>query len=94
MEIAELRRGMSNVNVRVHVDEVGETRTVSTKYGNKKLAEATVSDSSGSAILTLWEEQIDQVNAGQEYDIKDAYVTEYKGEVKINVPKRGQIAKV
>ena len=91
MKISDLRRGMSNVDITVRVDDVDEARNVSTKYGNKMVTEATISDETGSAKLTLWEEQIEAVEAGKEYKITGAYVTEFKGEIKLNVPKRGSI---
>jgi replication factor A1 len=51
-----------------------------------------VADETGSVKLTLWNEQIDQVNVGDNIKIDNGYVTSFKGEIQLNVGKFGKLA--
>jgi ssDNA-binding replication factor A large subunit len=39
----------------------------------------------------LWEQQIDLANIGDIVSIKGAYVTEYRNEIQLNIPRSGTI---
>ena len=66
MKISELKAGMRNVSVTGKVDSVGESRTVNLKAGGTNdVADAVISDESGSIKLSLWGEDINKVRAGQ-----------------------------
>ncbi|PIX44543.1 DNA-binding protein, partial [archaeon CG_4_8_14_3_um_filter_38_5] len=43
----------------------------------------------GEIKLTLWGEQISKVREGDEVSISGAYITEFQGELQLNVPKKG-----
>ena len=53
------------------------------------VADAVVADETGSIKLTLWNEQIDQVDVGNKIKIENGYVTSFKGEIQLNVGKFG-----
>ncbi len=91
MKISEVRFGMRNVNVEGKIVEIYERKTVSTRYGRKEVANATLKDDSGEITLTLWEKQIDKVSVGDKVKIMGAYVTEFNDRLQINVPKSGSI---
>ena len=54
-------------------------------------AEAVVADETGSVKLTLWNEQIDQINVGDNIKIENGYVTSFKSEIQLNVGKFGKL---
>ena len=91
MNIKDLRNGMKRVTVEANVVEKGETREVRSRYKDETymVADAVVADETGSIKLTLWNEQIDQVNVGNKVKIENGYVTSFKGEVQLNVGKFG-----
>jgi len=93
LNINELRNGMKRVNVEAKVVEKGNTREVTSRYKDEtyKVADAVVADESGSIKLTLWNEQIDQVNVNDNIKIENGYVTSFKGEVQLNVGKFGKL---
>lgn len=65
------------------VVEPGETRTVSTRYGERELAEPLVRTDGGDYSVTLWgkwAETADYLQAGMELVVTDAKETEYQGE--------------
>jgi replication factor A1 len=91
LNIKDLRDGMKRVTVEAKVMEKGEPREVRSKYKDETytVADAVVADETASIKLTLWNEQIDQVNVGNKVKIENGYVTSFKGEVQLNVGKFG-----
>jgi replication factor A1 len=91
LNIKDLRNGMRRVTVEANVVEKGEPRQVRSRYKDETymVADAIVEDETGSIKLTLWNEQIDQVEVGNKVKIENGYVTSFKGEVQLNVGKFG-----
>jgi replication factor A1 len=91
LNIKDLRNGMKRVTVEANVMEKGETREVRSRYKDEtyQVADAVVADETGSIKLTLWNEQIEQVNVGDRVKIENGYVTSFKGEIQLNVGKYG-----
>jgi replication factor A1 len=93
LDIKDLRNGMKRVTVEANVMEKGEPREVRSRYKDEtyQVADAIVADESGSIKLTLWNEQIEQVNVGNKVKIENGYVTSFKGEIQLNVGKYGTL---
>ncbi len=93
MKIKELRSGMKKVNVVAKVTEKSDTREVQSRYKNEtyQVADALVSDDTGTIKLTLWNEQIDQVNVGDTVKIENGYITSFRGEIQLNAGKYGTL---
>ncbi|MEM4142539.1 MAG: OB-fold nucleic acid binding domain-containing protein [Candidatus Bathyarchaeia archaeon] len=93
MKISELKNGMKRVNVEAKVVEKGTPRQVMSRYKDETytVADAMIADETGSIKLTLWNEQIDQVNANDTIRIENGYVTSFKGEIQLNVGKFGTL---
>jgi replication factor A1 len=91
LNIKDLRNGMRRVTVEANVMEKGEPRQVRSRYKDETymVADAVVADETGSIKLTLWNEQIDQVEVGNKVKIENGYVTSFKGEIQLNVGKFG-----
>jgi replication factor A1 len=93
VDIKDLNDGMKRVSVEGKVVEKGDTREVKSKYKDEtyRIADAVIADESGSIKLTLWNEQIEQVNVGDNIKIENGYVTSFKGETQLNVGKFGKM---
>jgi len=91
VDIKDLNDGMKRVSVEAKVVEKGDPREVKSKYKDEtyRIVDAVVADETGSIKLTLWNEQIDQVNVGDNVKIENGYVTSFKGEIQLNVGKFG-----
>ena len=91
MNIRDLRNGMKRVTVEANIVEKGEPREVRSRYKDETytVADAVVADETGSIKLTLWNEQIDQVEVGNKIRIENGYVTSFRGEIQLNVGKFG-----
>lgn len=93
MNIKDLRNGMKRVDVEAQVTEKGNPREVMSRFKDETytVADAVVADETGSIKLTLWNEQIDQVNVNDKIKIENGYVTSFKGEIQLNAGKYGKL---
>ncbi len=93
VDIKDLNDGMKRVSVEGKVVEKGDPREVKSRYKDEtyRIVDAVIADESGSIKLTLWNEQIEQVNVGDNVKIENGYVTSFKGEVQLNVGKFGKL---
>ena len=91
MQIKDLEPKMGKVELTAKVVEVGEPREFS-KFGNNgRVANATIDDDTGRVTLTLWNEQIDQVAAGDEVTISNGFVSEWKGSMQLSTGRFGTL---
>lgn len=93
MKIKDLRNGMKRVDVEAKVVEKTATREVMSRYKNEtyRVATAVLSDGTGQIKLTLWNEQIEQVNVNDTVKIENGYVTSFRGEIQLNVGRYGKL---
>lgn len=84
---------MKRVSVEGKVVEKGDAREVKSRYKDEtyRIVDAVIADETGSIKLTLWNEQIEQVNVGDNIKIENGYVTSFKGEAQLNVGKFGKM---
>ena len=95
MKISDLKAGMRNVSITAKIDSVGESRTVNLKSGGtSNVADAIISDESGSIKLSLWGDDIGKVQAGDRVAIENGYINTFKGENSVSVGKFGKLRKV
>ena len=92
MKIAELTPGMKRVEITAKVLSISDAREVTTRAGEQsRVAEAMVTDDSGTVKLTLWNEQIDQVKPDNSVTVENGYVTSFRGETQLNVGRYGKL---
>ena len=93
MKIKDLRNGMKNVSVEAKVVEKSEAREVMSRFKDEtyRVATAIIADETGKIKLTLWNEQINQVNINDAVKVENGYVTSFKGEIQLNVGKYGTL---
>jgi replication factor A1 len=93
MKIKELRDGMRRINVVAKVIEKSEPREVRSRYRDEtyRVADAKISDETGTIKLTLWNKQIDQVNVDDTVKIENGYIRSFRGEIQLNVGRYGTL---
>jgi replication factor A1 len=95
MKIGELKSGLRNVSVTGKVESVGEPRTVNLKAGGTNtVADARISDETGSIKLSLWGDDINKIQPGDTVSVENGYINTFKGEDSINVGKFGSLKKI
>lgn len=92
-KIGDIHEGQQRVIVEGHVDDISDTRIVSSRKTGKalKVADVTLSDDTGSIKLVLWEKQIPQVKVNTNIRIEEGYTKVYRDEPQLNVGKWGMI---
>jgi replication factor A1 len=91
MKISELTSGQGNVNVEGTIQEIGETRSFN-KFGRElRVANAILTDDSGSIKLTLWNDDVTRFKEGDKVKILNGYVNEFQGENQLTSGKFGKI---
>jgi replication factor A1 len=85
---------MKRVSVEAKVTEKSETREVMSRFKDTthKVATAIIADETGTIKLTLWNEQINQVNVNDTVKVENGYVTSFRGEIQLNVGRYGKLA--
>ncbi len=84
---------MRNVVVEAKVTEKSDPREVLSRFKDEtyKVATATIADETGTIKLTLWNEQISQVDVGSTVKIDNGYITSFRGEIQLNIGKYGKM---
>jgi len=91
MKISELQPGQGNVDVEIEIVSIDEPKQFE-KYGRTlRVANALAKDDSGQIKLSLWNENIDKVKAGQKVKITNGYVSEFQGERQLSTGKYGSM---
>ncbi len=94
--IGDLRDGMRNVTVEGKVEEKAMARMVRSRRRRETLSvtEAAIVDASGRVLLTLWNEQIRQVEVGDRLRVENGYTSTYRGILQLNVGRAGKLVKL
>lgn len=91
--VRDLVPGMDNVDIEVEVADVSKPKKITMSSGAKRdVLELEVKDRTGAIALTLWDDKIIQdLKVGDSLQIRNGYVTSYRGEWRINVGRYGEI---
>ena len=90
----EAKNMRSGINVQGKIEGKGEVRTVTTKFGERKVCNAYLEDESGRIKLTLWGEDAEKVKDGDCISIEGGYTTTFRNEIQLNNPRNGKIEKI
>jgi replication factor A1 len=84
---------MKNVDLEAKVTEKSEAREVMSRFKDEayKVATTIIADETGSIKLTLWNEQINQVNVNNTVKIENGYVSSFRGENQLNIGRYGKL---
>jgi replication factor A1 len=93
-KVKDLTPNSKQVNVLAKVVSVGEAKEVMGKFGDsRKVAEATVADSTGQITLSLWNEQIGSIAKDETILIDNGYISLVRGHMRLNVGRYGSLTK-
>ena len=91
VQIKDLEVRQGNVDIVVEVIDKGDVREFE-KFGKAgKVCNATVKDETGEIKLTLWNDDVDKVNAGDKIQLTNGYVNEFQGEKQLTTGKFGKL---
>ena len=82
----------SGIDLKAVVTSKGEPRTVNLKSGGSiDVCDAKLQDDSGEITLTLWGEEINQVEVGDTVQITNGYTNSFRDEVTLTKGKYGKM---
>ena len=91
MQIKDLKPKMGSVDVTVDVVDIGDVREFN-KFGKPgRVSTAIAKDETGDIKLTLWNEDIDKVKAGDKIHLTNGYVNEWQGEMQLTTGRMGKL---
>ena len=91
MNIKELKPKQGNVDITIDVVDVGDIREFQ-KFGKAgKVATAIAKDETGDIKLTLWNDDIEKVKAGDKVHLINGYVNEWQGEIQMTTGRMGKL---
>ncbi len=94
-KIRDLTTYSRRVNLVAKILETGDVREVSSSSDGQlhRVAEALVGDETGTVLLTLWDENIDRFGVGDVVEVENGYTGTFRGSLRLNVGKYGNIEK-
>ena len=91
MQVKDLKPKQGNVDIVIDVIDVESPREFQ-KFGKPgKVATAIAKDETGDIKLTLWNEDIDKVKAGDKVHLTNGYVNEWQGEMQLSTGRMGKL---
>ncbi len=91
MAIKDLQVKQGKVELVAEVTQKGDVREFE-KFGKKgRVCNATIRDDTGNVTLTLWNDQIDQVEVGATVKISNGFVSEWQGEKQLSTGRFGTL---
>ncbi|MDH4123405.1 MAG: single-stranded DNA-binding protein [Thermoplasmata archaeon] len=102
MKIEQITPESKQINVMAKIVTVGEAREIPSRFGpSRKVADAIIGDETGTVVLSLWEDQINQLAKDDIIKMENGYVsfvksktTPGKGHIRLNIGKYGKIEKL
>ncbi|MBS3104820.1 hypothetical protein J4234_01025 [Candidatus Woesearchaeota archaeon] len=91
MQVKDLKPKQGNVDITIDIVDVGEAREFQ-KFGKPgRVANAIAKDETGDIKLTLWNDDIERVKAGDKVHLTNGYVNEWQGEMQLTTGRMGKL---
>jgi len=91
MQVKDLQPRQGKVDIELDVVDMGEPREFE-KFGRAgRVTTAVAKDETGDVKLTLWNDDIEKVKAGDKIKITNGYVSEWQGEMQLSTGKFGTL---
>ncbi len=89
--VKDLNENSKNVNATLKVIEIGEVKDIQSKFGDKRVCEVKVADSTGCILLSLWDDQIGKIAVGDTITIQNGYISIVRNSMRLNIGKYGKM---
>ena len=94
MNISELQPKQGKVDIEAAVTDVSPARTIAKPGFSGQVQEAVITDGTGSISLSLWNEHVNMLKAGDRVKIVNGYVNEFQGKLQLSPGKFGTLTKL
>jgi replication factor A1 len=91
-KIKDLKAGMKRINVKARVLSISKPQLTLTRYNDHiMLANATLTDDTGTIKLTLWNNRTSMLSIDNIIEIENANVTTYRGELQLRMGRNSKL---
>jgi replication factor A1 len=91
MKVRDVRPRAAVDTISLEIVSKAEARAFATEKGSGRVCNAAGKDDTGEIQITLWNEQIEQVNEGDKITIENGWASEYKGQTQLSTGKLGKL---
>ena len=91
MKVTEVKARQAVPEIELEIVSKGETREWANENGSGKVCSCAGKDDSGEVSVSLWNEQIDQVNEGDKVKISNGWCSEFRGQLQVSTGKQGAL---
>ena len=91
MQVSELKARAAVPEIEIEIVSKGEARKWSNENGSGLVCNCAGKDKTGEVSVSLWNDQVEQVNEGDKIRIKDGWVSEFRGQLQLSTGKKGQL---
>ncbi len=91
MKVNELKPRAAVDEITLEVVSKGEVRSFANEKGSGKVCNCAAKDETGEVSLTLWNEQTEEVNEGDNVKIENGWVSEFKGDKQVGTGRNGTL---
>ena len=92
MKVKDVRSDSKVDLLEVVVKENSEIRTVSTRMGQSRVCDAKCEDDEGGQItVTLWNDEIEKVNANDKVKITNGWARQFRGNLQVSAGRFGKL---
>jgi replication factor A1 len=92
--ISDLKPKMKSINISFKVIEKGEAREVTSRQDESthRVADVIVGDASGTVVMPLWDEAIDNLEVDKTYRLVNGYTTLFQSHLRLSIGKYGELS--
>jgi replication factor A1 len=85
---------MKSLNITFKIVEKGEPREVTSRRDGEshRVLDAVAGDATGTILLSLWDDSIDQVEVDKTYRLEKGYTSLFQGHLRLNIGRYGELA--
>jgi replication factor A1 len=91
LNVKDMTENSKNVNATLKVIEIGEVKDIQSRFGDKRVCEVKVADATGCILLSLWDDQIGKIAAGDTISIQNGYISVVRNSMRLNIGKYGKM---
>ncbi|MCE8423264.1 MAG: hypothetical protein J5U19_09605 [Candidatus Methanoperedens sp.] len=89
--VKDMTESSKNVNATLKVIEIGDVKDIKSQFGDKRVCEVKVADATGCILLSLWDDQIGKIAAGDTISIQNGYISVVRNSMRLNIGKYGKM---
>ncbi len=91
MKADDVKPGMKSLDLELEVVDKEEPHSFENEKGEGRVTTAICEDDSGEVKVSLWNDEIDKVNVGDNIKIENGYSRLFKNEVYVSAGKYGEL---